>query len=145
MTIPVRFRRLRPSDYGIMIELFRMCGLEPRVKGRDSRAAIAAQLRSKQNRYVGAFDGNRLVGAVFGTHDTRKGWINRLAVHPDWRRRGIAIRLVRLAERGLREQGIQMFAALIGPGNAASEAVFRALGYEIEPMVYARRKVRVEI
>ena len=142
MRIPVRYRRLRTSDYDAMIELFRVCGLEPRVQGRDSRPAIGAQLRAKQNRYVGAFDAGRLIGAVFGTHDTRKGWINRLAVHPDWRRRGIAVRLVRIAERGLREQGIRMFAALIEPGNAASEAVFRSLGYEIQPIVYARRKSR---
>ena len=123
-----------------MIELFRVCGLEPRVKGRDSRLPIGAQLRARQNRYLGAFDGHRLVGAILGTHDTRKGWINRLAIHSDWRRRGIAVRLVRMAERGLREQGIRMFAALIEPGNAASKAVFRSLGYELYPIVYARRK-----
>lgn len=46
-----------------------------------------------------------------------------------------------MAERGLREQRIRMFAALIEPGNAASEAVFRSLGYEILPIVYARRKL----
>jgi RimJ/RimL family protein N-acetyltransferase len=48
---------------------------------------------------------------------------------------------VRLCERGLREQGVQIFAALIDPDNFASEAVFRGLGYEIHPMLYARRKI----
>ncbi|MGI0150132.1 MAG: GNAT family N-acetyltransferase, partial [Thermoplasmata archaeon] len=141
MTIPIRIRRLQLSDYDAMIELFRVCGLGPRLKGRDRLAAIAGQLRSKRNVYLGAFDGDRLVGAVLGTHDTRKGWINRLAVHPDYRRAGIARRLVRKAERELRRQGLQMFAALIEPGNTASEAVFRALGYEILLIQYARRKV----
>jgi len=91
--------------------------------------------------YLGAFDGHRLVGAVLGTHDTRKGWINRLAVHPDYRRRGIARRLVRFAERELRKQGLEMFAALIEPRNAASEAVFRHLGYDVILIRYARRKI----
>lgn len=89
---------------------------------------------------LGAFDGPRLVGAVLGTHDTRKGWVNRLAVHPDYRRLGIASRLVRRAEREFRNQGIQMFAALVEPGNVASEAFFRALGYDILPMLYARAR-----
>jgi N-acetylglutamate synthase len=137
----IRIRSLRLSDYDPAISLLRASGMEPRLKGRESRTAIAAQLRTRRNVYLGAFDRDRLVGTVFGTHDTRKGWINRLAVHPDYRRRGIAERLVRRAERGLAEQGIRMFAALIEPGNAGSEAVFRALGYEIHPMLYARRKV----
>jgi len=145
MTIAVHIRRLRLADYDAMIRLFRVCGLNPRTKGRESRTAIAAQLRTARNRYLGAFEGTRLVGTVFGTHDSRKGWINRLAVHPEFRRRRLASRLVRLCERGLREQGIQIFAALIEPDNAASEAVFRGLGYEIHPMLYARRKVHAGI
>src|SRR5437867_13038113 len=124
-----------------MVRLLRLCGLNPRTKGRESRTSIAAQLRTPRNRYLGAFEGARLVGTVFGTHDGRKGWINRLAVHPDYRRRHLARRLVRICERGLRGQGIRVFAALIEPDNVASEAVFRGLGYEIDPMLYARRKI----
>lgn len=142
MTIPIRIRRLRPSDYDALIEVFRLCNLDPRVRGRDRRTAMAAQLRSRRNPYLGAFNRDRLVGAVLGTHDTGKGWINRLAVLPEYRRSGIATRLVRQAERELRKQGIEMFAALIEPGNRTSEAVFRALGYEILPIRYARRKLR---
>jgi RimJ/RimL family protein N-acetyltransferase len=52
---------------------------------------------------------------------------------------------VRLCERGLREQGVQIFAALIDPDNSASEAVFRGLGYEIHPMLYARRKIHAGV
>lgn len=43
------------------------------------------------------------------------------------------------------EQGIQMFAALIEPGNAESEAVFRSLGYDILPIRYARRKTHLGV
>jgi hypothetical protein len=38
-----------------------------------------------------------------------------------------------------------MFAALIEPGNEGSEAVFRALGYEILPILYARKKANAGI
>ena len=86
----IRIHPLRLSDYDAMIELFRICGLDPRTRGRDAKAAIARQLRSNRASYLGAFDGTRLVGTVLGTHDTRKAWINRLAVHPKYRRRGIA-------------------------------------------------------
>ena len=141
----LRIRRLRLRDYDEMISLFRACGLNPKIRGRDSRLAIARQLRSNRGLYLAAIDGDRLVGTVLGTHDSRKGWINRLAVHPSYRRRGLARRLVRACERALRARGIEMFCALIETDNAASKAVFRSLGYGIVRLSYARRKFRDDI
>ena len=141
----IRIRGLRLSDYAAVVAVIDACGLHARTRGRDSRQAIAAQLRSRQNVYLGAFDGERLVGVVFGTHDTRKGWINRLAVLPGYRRRGIAGRLVRSAERGLRARGMEMFAALIEEDNRASQALFAKLGYETADIRYYRRKLREEV
>ena len=128
-----------------MIALFRVSGLNPKTKGRDSPRSFSEQLRRNRSSYLGAFDGDRLAGVVLGTSDTRKGWINRLAVHPDYRRRSIARRLVRACERVLRQQGLRMFAALIEPENRASEAFFRSLGYEILPILYARKKLRESV
>ncbi len=138
----LQIRPLHLRDYDQMISLFRTCGLDPKIRGRDSRPSIARQLRSNRGLYLGAFDGNRLMGTVLGTHDSRKGWINRLAVHPAHRRRGLARRLVRACERALRARRIEMFCALIETDNVASEAVFRSLGYKIVRLSYARRKLR---
>jgi ribosomal protein S18 acetylase RimI-like enzyme len=145
VTLAIRIRRVRPSDYDAMIALFQVCGLNPKTKGRDSPRSFTEQLRRNRGSYLGAFDGHRLVGVVLGTDDTRKAWINRLAVHPEYRRRAIAARLVRACERVLRAQGLQMFAALIEPENEASEAFFRSLGYEILPILYARKKLRKSV
>ena len=73
--------------------------------------------------------GDRLMGAVIVTHDSRKGWINRLAVDPNTRRRGYGSRLVEAAEALLREQGINIIAALVESSNDVSVALFREAGY----------------
>ena len=140
--MPIRIRPLRPSDYDAMIEVFDLCGLHPRTRGRDRRKEIAKQLRSNRTLYLGAFDGARLVGTVLGTHDTRKGWINRLAVLPEYRHRGIAAKLVRACERALRAEGMELFAALVEGDNVASQTLFAKLGYETTDIRYYRRKVR---
>ena len=141
----VTVRRLRLSDYDAMIEIFDACGLHPRVRGRDGRKNVARQLRANRNLYLGAFHGTRLVGTVLGTHDTRKGWINRLAVHPEYQGRGIASKLVRACERELRKQGIEIMAALVDSDNAASRRLFAKLGYETSDILYYRRKVREDV
>jgi ribosomal protein S18 acetylase RimI-like enzyme len=143
--VAVTVRRLRLSDYEGMIEVFAACGLNPRVRGRDSRKNIARQLRANRTLYLGAFDGSRLVGTVLGTHDTRKGWINRLAVLPGYRRRGIAAKLVRACERALRREGMEIMAALVEPDNGPSQSLFRNLGYEATDILYFRWKTREEV
>lgn len=141
----VRIRELRLADYPAIIEVFDLCRLTPRVRGRDSRRNMAKQLRARSNVYLGAFDGPRLVGTVLATHDTRKGWINRLAVLPEYRRRGIAQMLVRAAERALRGRGMEIFAALIEEDNVASQTLFRKLGYDPQSILYYRRKLRDDV
>jgi len=143
--VAIRIGPLRRSDYDAMIALFRVCGLNPKIKGRDSLPSFTEQLRRNADSYLGAFDGDRLVGTVLGTHDTRKGWINRLAVDPSYRRRTIAARLVRRCELVLRKKGLEMFAALIEPENETSVAFFRSLGYDILPIIYARKKRRQSV
>ncbi|TLZ84701.1 MAG: GNAT family N-acetyltransferase [Methanobacteriota archaeon] len=141
----IRIGPLRRSDYDAMIALFRVCGLNPKIKGRDSLPSFTEQLRRNADSYPGAFDGDRLVGTVLGTHDTRKGWINRLAVDPRYRRRAVAARLVRRCELVLRKNGVDMFAALVEPENKASAAFFRSQGYDILPITYARKKRRESV
>lgn len=138
----IRIRPLCPSDYGGVIALLAASSMNPHTRGRDSPAAFRRQLAAHPTTYLGAFAGDDLVGCVFGTHDSRKAWINRLAVHPEHRREGIATRLVGECERRLRRQGMAMFAALIDVDNRGSVALFRALGYEVGKIWYARKKRR---
>jgi ribosomal protein S18 acetylase RimI-like enzyme len=59
----------------------------------------------------------------------RRGWINRLAVDPEFRRRGIAKALIAEAEQVLKESGIKVFAVHIENWNMISKELFRKCGY----------------
>ena len=59
--------------------------------------------------------------------------VNRLAVLPEYRRQGYAMRLVAEAERVLHAQGMTVIAVLIEPGNDDSLALFGKLGYLERP------------
>lgn len=131
-------RPLGLEDYDRLLSLWRRAGLHSlRPEGRDSREAIARQLATGVQTILGLEVDGQLVGAVIATHDSRKGWINRLAVDPDFRRRGYGLRLIQAAEEVLRAQGLQIIAALVESDNIPSLALFQKLGYrEIDPGIH---------
>jgi ribosomal protein S18 acetylase RimI-like enzyme len=133
-------RHLTVDDYDAIIRLWKEAGLESvRLQGRDSHDAFAAQLVAGQ-RVIGLEDAGQLIGAVLVTHDTRKGWINRLAVHPDYRRKGYATELIAAAERELRKMGFRIFAVLIEADNNASQELFTQEGYKAHDIVYMSKR-----
>jgi len=128
----IELRQLSLEDYDQMIALWERAGLPYKPKGRDSRRAIAAQLERDPRLFLGAFLGGRLIGVVIGSDDGRKGWINRLAVDPRYRRRGVATRLVREVERRLRARGRRIIAVLVEDWNEPSLEFFQRLGYLLD-------------
>lgn len=122
-------KKLTPDDYDGLLDLWRKCGLPYRPRGRDSRPAITAEMARAETAFIGMFDKNRLIGFVLATSDGRKGWINRLAVDPDYQRRGLGGRLIAEGEKFLNGLGLKVIAALIEGDNRASFAAFKKSGY----------------
>lgn len=75
----------------------------------------------------------RLVGSILGVFDGWRGNMYRLAVHPDYRRRGIARTLVAAAERRLVQQGARRIAALVERDHPWAVQFWQAVGYPADP------------
>jgi ribosomal protein S18 acetylase RimI-like enzyme len=126
----VKIRTLRIEDYDSITALWRRANLPFKPNGRDSRKEIMKQMTACPELFVGAFAQSSLVGIAVGSYDGRmKGWINRLAVDPNWRRQGVARELVSEVEGVLKEHGVAIFCALIGTPNSESVDFLREMGY----------------
>jgi ribosomal protein S18 acetylase RimI-like enzyme len=124
-------RPLQISDYDDLIALWQRSGLSHRPKGRDTYEAIAIELQRPETCFYGMFDGDKMIGSVVGSSDGRKGWINRLAVDPDYRGQGLAGRLIKECENFLYRLGLKVIAALIEGENTESLATFKKAKYEL--------------
>jgi ribosomal protein S18 acetylase RimI-like enzyme len=125
----MQFRRLTISDYDEIVGLWSKACLPFKPEGRDSKESMVKQMAVNPDFFVGAFEDGRLVGTVVLSSDTRRGWINRLAVDPDCRRRGVAEALIGESERILRNHGVKIFCSLVEGSNKPSKALFRKCGY----------------
>jgi len=137
----ITLRRLTLDDHDAILALWQRAGLSSRPQGRDRREAFAEQLAGDMLALgLEDVEAGKLVACAVITDDTRKGWINRLAVDPDYRRQGLAARLIEEAEHVLRARGIHAFAALIHNDNVPSLSLFEREGYKQLDIVYVTKR-----
>jgi len=137
----MQIRGLRAEDYDALVALWDRAGLSYRPKGRDARERVLREMAGPCSVFLGVEEDGRLVGAVLGTHDGRKGWINRLAVDPDHRRRGVGRALVDAVIERLERRGIEITTCLIESWNRPSMSFFQAIGFSRhDEIVYFSRR-----
>jgi ribosomal protein S18 acetylase RimI-like enzyme len=133
-------RKFRIEDYDKILSLWRKSELTFKAKGRDRYAKIKDELEIGNGFFYVAELDEKLVGSIFGTHDGRKGWVNRLAVDPSFRNRGIGRFLVEKVEKDLSDIGIDIIGVLVEGWNYESMNFFRNIGYEESDIVYFSKR-----
>jgi len=124
-----QIRRLTIDDYDEMIRVWSISGLPFKPNGRESRPMIEAELAHQYCAFYGVFDADKLVGLTIVQYDGRRGWINRLAVDPDYRGRGLALDLIAKGEEFLARYGEGLVCALIEDMNSPSMGLFEKAGF----------------
>ena len=106
----------------------------------DAREGIDRYLKRNPNTCFAAVADGRIVGVILTGHDGRRAIIHHLCVRPDWRRRGVAARLVSLAEDALKKEGIQKVFGLVFRDNDAANAFWERQGYSLRTNLNYRNK-----
>lgn len=144
ISITMTIDLLTIEEYDAMVELWQRAGLHFDRDDRDSRRRIEEQIYDDHVVILTLKDDDgKMIGVIVGSYDGRKGWINRLAIDPDYRGRRLAARLIERAEEVLIDMGATIIAALIEDENLPSMAAFRNCGYEgWSHIVYFRKKLK---
>jgi ribosomal protein S18 acetylase RimI-like enzyme len=117
-----------------VLELWEMarspCGSTP-----DNQEVLGRMLERDAGARLFARRGGRVIGTLIAAWDGWRGNLYRLAVASDQRRQGIGLALVRAGERRLYECGARWVTALVGGEDDEATALWRAAGFERDPLV----------
>ena len=119
------FREMKAEHVPQVAQLEKLCFADP-----WSEMSIASELRSVWSYWVVALDGDQVVGYVGSQSSCDETDIMNIAVHPDWRRRGIAEQLIDSLILELKKRGSHALMLEVRVSNDPAIALYEKLGFQ---------------
>lgn len=128
MQMNITISQFTMNGYDEVFSLWQQCdGIG--LSDADSRDNIRAYLNRNPGMSFVARHDDTIVGAILSGHDGRRGYIHHLAVHADYRRQGLGIRLVQKSLSVLQAAGIQKCHIFIFNNNADGIEFWKDIGW----------------
>ena len=118
------FTEMKAVHVPQVAQLEKLCFADP-----WSEMSIASELQSIWSYWVVALDGDQIVGYVGSQSSVDETDIMNIAVHPDWRRRGIAESLIENLIAELKKRGSHALMLEVRVSNAGAIALYEKLGF----------------
>ena len=105
--------------------LERICFADP-----WSEKSVASELDNKWALWLVALEDNRVVGYIGSQTAVDETDVMNVAVHPDYRRKGIAEALITELGARLKERGSHALMLEVRASNASAQALYGKLGFQ---------------
>jgi ribosomal protein S18 acetylase RimI-like enzyme len=129
--MPLVLRTGTIADAEALLGLWRQAA-ENDARPPDTPEAVAALFGRDPDAVIVAEDDGELVGSVIAGWDGWRCHLYRLAVHPAWRRRGVAAALLRSAEERFSALGGTRADAMVLHSNDLGQRLWRSTGYQAQ-------------
>ena len=119
------FTEMKQIHVAQVAELEKLCFADP-----WSEKSIASELGIIWSYWVVALDGERVVGYIGSQSSADETDVMNVAVHPDYRRRGIAESLIEVLIRELKNRGSHALMLEVRDSNEPAIALYEKLGFQ---------------
>lgn len=140
MTSPAGIRTfVYPDDFVAVYELWAKAGPGLHLGRSDSQDEIAKKLKRDPDLFLVAEVDGRIVGAVVGGFDGRRGLVYHLGVDAAYRKNGIGRQLMDALEGRLRAKGCLRSYLLVTHDNLEAQRFYERHDWEpMDLLVYAK-------
>ena len=119
-----------PDDYPAVYTLWENAGTGIHLRRSDQTEEIAKKLERDPDLFLVAEIEKQIVGSVLGGFDGRRGMMYHMAVRMEYRRQGIALRLMKELEKRLQEKGCIRYYMLVTEDNQEAIQFYESQGWE---------------
>lgn len=141
----MNIRKMKCEDYTKVYNLWMACAGMGLNNLDDSQEGITKFLQRNPDTCFVATETDIIVGVILVGSDGRRGYIYHTAVHPNYRKKGIAKKLVKKSLEALEEIGINKVALVVFKHNENGNKFWEKLGFtERKDLVY-RNKAIIEM
>ena len=121
------------KDEDAVIELWYRCNLV--TPQNEPKRDINMKLDVQPHLFLVGLLNAYVVASVMAGYEGHRGWINYLAVDPQYRNRGIGRQIMRKVEIGLRNEGCPKINLQIRSSNKEAIGFYQHLGYQVEDVI----------
>ncbi|MEE8541112.1 MAG: GNAT family acetyltransferase [Desulfobacterales bacterium] len=126
----MKIRKYQTEDQEMIIDLWERCGLV--APQNNPHKDIERKLKVNPEWFlVGELNG-RIIATCMAGYEGHRGWINYLAVSPDYQRQGYAKQIMNTAELLLRAAGCPKINLQVRSSNATVIEFYKAIGFSID-------------
>ena len=141
----MNIREMIEADYDQVYQLWLSCAGMGLNDLDDSKEGIARFLQRNPQTCLVAVENQTIIGAILVGSDGRRAYIYHTAVHPNYRRRGIARQLVETVLTVLDDLKIHKVALVVFKRNTEGNRFWEKLGFSVREDLIYRNQARTEM
>lgn len=118
------------EDEQAVIDLWRRCNL---VRPQNNpKLDIERKLNVNPELFLVGFIEGKIVATVMGGYEGHRGWVNYLGVVPDYRKKGLGRRMMKVLEEKLEAIGCPKINLQVRNNNLEAMKFYEKIGYKID-------------
>lgn len=133
----MNFRSFSLNDYDSIIDLWSRAGLK--LSPSDTMEGLKSKLRRDPDLFFVLEDSSRIIGVVMGSYDGRRGWINHLAVDPEYQGKSIGQKMISELETRFKKIGCEKINLLIEMENQNVQKFYIKQGYKKDELIFMEK------
>ena len=132
-------RAFQKDDEQEVIQLWKRCGLV--VPHNDPKADIARKQKVQPEMFLVGVRAGRIVATVMAGYEGHRGWINYLAVEPEYRCKGLARLMMKTVEGMLLKMGCPKINLQVRETNTGVVEFYKRIGFKDDHVVSLGKKL----